>query len=371
MSGDELTGAKENPTAPEAAEGDASSSAPVDFPIIDLEPFGKVLERSRAAGQAAGPRRPPTARVGKVDDKSDAYDLAGDAVEIPAVFSTQNLSRSVPSTPATTAAKSTAAKSSAAKSPSAMSPAAKASALRASLDEADKMAQLKKKALMLAVAVALLAITNAITAYKLFSRSGQGSAVPLAQAGDASDDSTGPAPGARPGGAHANAGPPDAAPEPALPPATAAPVAAVQDWDAARFAKAKVVEAKCSFSGKQFVFRTPGCTSFVMFPPEAFPDSLVQAQGESPDVFRITRAKGGDEPLVDCTMHGGTNIQVRIGKKSGSEEDLLRHSATILAVAKHGDEEILYVCEVVCNFSCDDCLGRKARSSPCRHRSCR
>src|ERR1035437_5688152 len=162
MSGDESTGAQEkNPTAPEAAEGDTSSSAPVDFHIIDREPIDKALERSRQAAQGPGLRRPPTARVGKVDDKSVQYNLAGDAIEIPSVFSTQNVTRSVRSG-----------------QPLATGP---SSSPRTPSNDAGRAASLGKKVLLLSLAVALLAVTNAITAYKLYSRSGQETAGALAR----------------------------------------------------------------------------------------------------------------------------------------------------------------------------------------------
>jgi hypothetical protein len=201
--------------------------------------------------------------------------------------------------------------------------------------------------------VALLAVTNAITAYKLYSRSGQAPAGASARTNDISDDSAESGSAVRAGVSHPKpasgglgaAGSHEAAePEPELPPAATLPVAEAQEWDAARFSKAQVVEARCSFNGKLYTFRTPGCTSFVKLPAEALPASMAQAPGETPDVFQITHATGEGEPLMDCKMQGGTSIQVRTGKKPGLEEDLLRHTATALAVAKRGDVEILYVC---------------------------
>jgi hypothetical protein len=357
MSDDESTGAQEkNPTAPKAADGDTSSAAPVDFHIIDLEPIDKALERSRAPAQGPGLRRQPTVRVGKADDKSVSYDLAGDAIEIPSVFSTQNVTRSVRSD----------GSKSAGPSPASRKPS----------NDADEVASLNRKVLLLSLIVALLAVTNAITAYKLYSRSGQEPAGALAQTNGASDDWAKASPMVRPGAApHPNAigsvlprpqpaagglgavsAPPDAEPEPELPPAAELPVAAVQEWDAPRFAKAKIVQAQCALSGKLYMFRTPGCTSFVKFPAEALPAALAQAPGGTPDVFRINHAKGEDEPLLDCKMQGGAYVQVRLGKKIGPVEDLLRHSATILTVAKQGDQEILYVCALP-NNACPSLLA--------------
>lgn len=338
MSGDEVAEAQKSSTASEAGQGGAQPSAPAGAPIIAPEPFGAALERPRPVAPPPGLRRPPTARVGKVGDTSVSYDLAGDAIEIPSVLSTQNVSRSVLSTANTSPAPSSAA-------------------------------PLNKKVLLLSVAVALLAVTNAITAYKLYSGGGQGAAVASVQPNDATADSAGPAPAIRPGAAHPKAAgsaarPKPAAgaarprvvaePEPELPPVAALAVEDVQEWDAARFAKAKIVEAKSSLNGKLCVFRTPGCTSFVKFPAEALPASMVQALGETPDIFRVNHAKG-TEPILDCKMQGGSYIQVRLSKKSGPEEDLLRHSATILAVAKRGQEEILYVCALP-NNACPSLL---------------
>jgi len=94
----------------------------------------------------------------------------------------------------------------------------------------------------------------------------------------------------------------------------------------------------------------------VKFPAEALPAALAQAPGDTPEVFRLTHSKGDAEPILDCKMNGGTSIQVRVGKKAGPDEDLLRHSATILAVAKQGDEEILYVCALP-NNACPSLLS--------------
>jgi hypothetical protein len=344
MSDDESTRAKENSTAPKAAEGEASS-APVDFQIIDLEPIGKALERSRAAAQGPSLRRPPTARVGKVDDKSAQYNLAGDAIDIPSVFSTQNVSRSVRSG-----------------QPQATGP---LSASQASSNAAAKTASLNRNVLLLSLAVALLAVTNAITAYKLYSRSGQEPLSVLAQT-SGPEDWAKPRPGT--GDPHPTAAgspltspkpaagaPPEGEPGPELPPAAVLSVAEVQEWDAARFAKARIVQAQCAISGKLYMFRTPGCTSFVKFPAEALPAAMTQAPGQTPDVFRLAHAKGEEEPLLDCKMQGGAYIEVRLARKPGPGEDLLRYSATVLAVAKHGDEEILYVCGLP-NSACPSLL---------------
>ncbi len=329
MAGDELTEAQDQSTADGAASGGGSPSAPAGSSPINIQPLGKGRRRADAPTRVL---ISPTSKTGLAGE-ADQYSLAGEAEELPSVHSVQNLTRSVRST-----------------SPSAAGP---SSAPRAT-PAADDPARLNKKVLMLSLAVALLAITNAITAYKLYSRSGQAPAEASAQGTGPPVYSDRPASTGHPVAAHpkpvvgvVNA-PPAAEPEPELPPSAPATVAEVQEWDPDRFGKARIVEARCSFSGKAATFQTPGCTSFVKFPADALPASLAQTPGDTPDIFRVARAKvsanGGQEPVLNCTMHGGTDIQVRLSKRSGLEEDLLRHSATVLAVAKLGDEEILYVC---------------------------
>ena len=326
MAPDELTEAQENSTAGKAVSGGGSPSAPAGSPPVSPQPLGKGRRPEDAPTRVF---LSSTSKTGLADE-AEEYTLSDEALDLPSVHSVKMITRSVRSTSPNSAGPSSAP------------------------DAVGQVPRLKKRILILAMAVALLAVTNVITAYKLYSRSGQETAGSLALVTDGSDEAAKPIPGVRPGAVRPRPvvpgakPPPPAEPEPELPPSAELTVEEVQEWDAARFAKARIVEAKCTFSGKQATFRTPGCTSYVKFPADALPASLAQTPGDTPDIFRIARAKvsanGDKEPVLICTMHGGTDIQVRLSKRNSSDEDLLRHSATVLAVAKLRDQEILYVC---------------------------
>ena len=170
MSGDESAGAKDHSAALEAGPGGDSPSSPAGSSPVTLQPLGKGRRREDAPTRVL---LSATSKTG-LANQADEYALAEPPLDVPSALSVRDMTR--PASPA-------------------QPNAAKRSSAPRALPPADLPGPLNNKILLLALAVALLSITNVITAYKLYSRDGQGTAGSTVQAPESSAK---PAPAVRP-----------------------------------------------------------------------------------------------------------------------------------------------------------------------------